>query len=329
MLRNRKTGETFDVISNRSLTTLNSQSVFKQPTDYSQVDEFVRHMASILPNTLVKSDKEKILIKLRQEYRQKNKEISEFVKLTTELNEQMKRKPKQESSSTSIMAFLGTSLTLLVKAKLDSVFPGFSVLVSLVTPAAADAVYTYFQGPPKGGEDLCEDEIKNCIQGHLTELGKEWNSTLPQVARIFEPKDINATDTCGTHQDLQAMMRLAYRGPNEFATNCTISEIADNGGNITVKATNVDPITRDIMKDSLVGLAGRCRSTPVPTPPTPTPSTPTPTMDRGLKIGLGVGIGGVSLALLSFALYKCVQHNRQQSGLLAGNQRGYHTISTA
>jgi hypothetical protein len=324
MLRNRKTGETFDVISNRSLTTLNSQSVFKQPTDYSQVDEFVRYMASILPNTLVKSDKEKILTKLRQEYKQKINEISKIVKLITELNEQMKRKAKQESSSTSIMAFLTLLGTSLVKAKLDSVFPGLAFFASLVVPAATDAVYTYVQGPPTGGEDLCEDEIKNCIQGHLTELGKEWNSTLPQVARIFEPKDINATDTCGTHQDLQAMMRRAYRGPNEFATNCTISEIADNGGDITVKATNVDPITCDIMKDSLVGLAGRCRATPVPTPP-----TPTPTMDRGLKIGLGVGIGGVSLGLLSFALYKCVQHNRQQSGLLAGNQRGYHSISTA
>src|SRR5580658_1019218 len=158
ILRNRKTGESFAVESATSLIPLDKprlarQNVFTKKADFSQVEDFIQQIAVMLPNTISKVEKDKILTKLRQVYSQKNQEIAAmlnnpqaFAKLINELNRQMMSKKSVKSNPTSIFGFLKILGTSVVSAKLNTIFPGLALLASHIAPAAAESDYTYFQG---------------------------------------------------------------------------------------------------------------------------------------------------------------------------------------
>lgn len=316
ILRNRKTGESFDIDSSGSLTPLHTQSVFRKKTDYSQFEQFIQQFSAMLPVTMSKNDREKMLIRVRQE----NKDISTiinnpqaFVKLMTELGKQIKSKEALDFNSRSITGFLKILGTSLLSAKLNTVFPGLAFLVLNAAPVAAESAYTYFQGQPTGGEDLCAKALHDCIQGYLTEVGQEWKKDLPQIVRIFDQEE-NGAAPCITQQDMKDMLTPVYHGPNEYASNCSINEILDHRGNLTVMATNVDPNTCDMMKQSVAGYASQCVA--------PTPSYEPSDVIKGV-----LAVGGLSgLVLLAFALYKYKEHQRSKSKLLSNEYPLYEAV---
>jgi len=334
-VRHRKTGEKFEVASDHSLIALKTQSMFRKPTDYSVLEEFLQHFKSILPPGLAANEKEKMVKKLRHECKN-NKEMSAMIhhpqtlsKLMDDVIQQIKPLEQGHTDSTSMTTFLKLLGKNLVAAKLDSIFPGLSLLLTFPNSAAANSIYTYFAGQPKGGENLCaaEQAFQDCIQGYVTELGREWQNNMPQGARIFEALNGSEASTCGTQEDLKAMMLRAYRPSTQPVVNCTLNEMAANG-DVTVKATNFDTISCNIARDSLVGITEKCPMPLPPAPPAPEPSQIC--IDKKLAIYIGGGVGGVCvLAFLAFTINKCVQRHRQQDGLVQPNTPTYGAINAS
>jgi len=118
--------------------------------------------------------------------------------------------------------------------------------------------------------------------------------------------------SCISQENLKTMLERAYRGPNSFTTDCNINGAVQNLGNFTVTATNVDPITCDIMKDSTVGFADKC----------------IPNTNIGVVALIAAGISLPAIALLTYSLYKCVdQYREEKLSMKSDYQRtGYYTI---
>jgi hypothetical protein len=313
LVRNRKTGEEFDVTGARVNLFAN-----KKPVDYSPIEQFLQELSTKLPANLPTNEKDKILHSLR-----KNKEISailhnpkEFTKLIDEINKQMQHAASSTTDTTSFITFLKSLSSSLASAHLNSVFPGLGILANFVAPAAADSAYSYFQGKPAGGEDLCANTLVDCIQGYLTELGEGWNPDMPQVARVFE-NNPGLNSTCISQTDLENMLERAYRGPGASAANCSVSGAVENMGKLTLKATQVDPITCNLLADSTVGFADKC----APKPPL------TPDGKFALSVGLVVGVP--ALFVFAFMLTRCISRkNEEKMSLNAEYSPGYSSTLT-
>lgn len=310
LVRNRKTGEEFDGTGARVGLFVNTK-----PVDYSPIEKFIQELSTKFPANLPTNEKDKILHSLR-----KNNEIKaflhnpkEFTKLIDEINKQMKQAATSKADSTSFATFLTSLGSSLASFQLNNVFPGLGILASLVAPAAANSAYSYFQGQPAGGEDLCANTLADCIQGYLTELGEGWNPDMPQIARVFE-KSPGHNSTCISQTDLENMLDRAYRGPTMPVANCTVSGVVEKMGNFTLKATQVDPIACNLLADSAIGFADKCGPKP--------PFIPNPI---GLSMAIGVGVP--ALFIVSFLLFQCALRKSWEYAALIDNQEtpGYRS----
>lgn len=301
MLRNRKTNETFTYEQG----ALKSTSLFAKKDDPTQFNEFINQFVYKFTKNISTNDKQKIIQSLRKMYSESDviKEIDknpeEFKRLIIELKQQMKNLDGKKSDSTSISNFFNIIGTSLINAQLNSVFPGLAVFTSLFGAAAAQS-YTYFQGMPEGGKDLCDEALGECIQGYLTEMNETWTPDMPQISRDFVGST-NASKPCIMQNDMESMLRRAFR-PNNDTINCTIPTIVEKAGNATVTATSLDQIGCNLLEDSTVGIATKCGS------------TKQPFADNYLgPIVIGGTAGLLIMAYTAYSVYQCSQIQKQEN----------------
>ena len=298
-LRNRKSGESWVGLN----ANLSKQSVFNKTQDVSHIEAALQDFINNLPDPISTRDKEQILFRLRKEYISKNKDIDTiihnpqaFMKLIDNCVRYQATNYYQTDAltTTGFLKLLGAQF---VNAQFSTVFPLIALMAAQIAPVTAFN-YTYHIGQPQGGEDLCANFFDRCIQGYLTEIGQLWKKDLPQVARIVD-SEVAGVNHCVAQPELKTMLKRAYRGPNEYATNCTVNANTANAVKVSVQAKNIDPITCDIMQDSLIGLTQDCSKL--------TSSSSSKILLAAASVG-----GGITLAILAFGLYKAIKHRREQ-----------------